>query len=294
MINESRLPTPESWQGEFEIIDDPRPVRQGDIIFWEKQSSPWEVLGIIITGDCDIDKNKYGEIFSYVPLLPLEDYWRLLTLPSKISHFLSAKLRPSLIEKMKSIPGKYHSEANALSEDAIIDLLTDNEPRDTLNKLEVPQNEHAMYLPSMNAFKKAYIESGARTLTELVALLVELREATGAKQVNRESILKELADSVRQLPGDAFFVGRVSPKHSEGYVAYLRVIRELKPEMLALQPKDLIHAHCRRIARLKQPYIHRLTQQLAQVFADIGLPKEYEDARNGIASTRTSEISKKP
>src|SRR5206468_2377213 len=72
------------WEGETERADDDRPIRQGDIVQWEQQDSPWKSVAVIVTADCDIAQKKHAGILSYVPIVTLVDYWRLITLPKKI------------------------------------------------------------------------------------------------------------------------------------------------------------------------------------------------------------------
>jgi hypothetical protein len=85
---------------------------------------------------------------------------------------------------------------------------------------------------------------------------------------------------MEKLPGDALFLSCVGPGHANGYVCYLRILREIRQHQIATKlSQRSFEMIADRIARLRPPYVYRLTQQLADVFAAIALPKEYEDTR---------------
>ena len=97
------------------------------------------------------------------------------------------------------------------------------------------------------------------------------------------AVRAQLVDSVQRLPSDTFFIGGLSASFCDGYVAYLRLVREISHEDVAIRTPELERAAARRISRLQSPFVYRMTQQLAEVFATIGLPQDYEDNRRLIA-----------
>jgi hypothetical protein len=80
-----------------------------------------------------------------------------------------------------------------------------------------------------------------------------------------------------------------------GWIAYLRLVREIQHDQVAVRQPDLRRkaTTAKRVARLRSPYIYRLTQQLIDVFAAIGLPSEYEESRSSLVdalSVRASHV----
>jgi hypothetical protein len=61
----------------------------------------------------------------------------------------------------------------------------------------------------------------------------------------------------------------------------LRHIRQCKAADIAIKPEDLRfgNAVAKRVARIAAPHRYSLIQQLAQVFADIGLPASFQNLR---------------
>ena len=276
------------WTGECEPVDDDsRMIRQGDVFQWEDRSTPWRQYGVVVTGDCDIVQDKNAGIVSYVPVLPLHEYWRVITVPKKIERYARDKFLPRVRDCIRSLQRKYCADYPiALSDDAISALVSSSSGDRVMEVLSVPLGGRAAPLRAVQAFGAFLNFESLQTLQQLVALLAELRGVVGATSANASKILEELSESVGELPGDALFLSTVAPGVNEGYVAYLRMVRELNATSLAFVPKDLQRPSvvARRLAKLRSPYIYRLTQQLAQVFSDIGLPHEYEKNRDTLAS----------
>jgi hypothetical protein len=117
-----------------------------------------------------------------------------------------------------------------------------------------------------------------------VRMLAEVKQVLGdAKKIEKCVSLaaNDFATSLRNLPGDALYLNEVSPEHTEGYVAYLRRIVEVADESVTLtQSRMSSSARYLRISSLRSPYVYAMSQQFASVFSAIGLPVEYEDARD--------------
>jgi hypothetical protein len=279
------------WRGECYPIDDHAAVAQGDILRWEQPLPPWQAFGVIVTGDCDIFLAKHAGLLSYVPILTLHEYWRHFTLPLKLDRYLSSKFLPSLISTMLDLQKRYKPGfPEPLSEPAIHELLSQNEADAVLHTLGVPTHEHPSHTRRIRAYRATRGNREELGLLQLAEQLAELRAASTPAASSVEKVLDELSTSVSEMPGDAFFIGRLGAAHVDGYVAYLRLIRELPTLAVATLPKDLVRpgVKARRIGRLSSPFLYRLTQQLGQVFADIGLPRQYEEYRAKIAITARS------
>lgn len=286
-----------SWGGEAELIDNPREgVRQGDIIRWETPTSPWEVYAIVVTADCDIALGKHAEIVSYIPVLSLADYWRLFTVPKKIDKYAVEKFIPGARERIRKLQRSYRPDfPQEMSDQAIANLIQSSLPGEVVEQFRVPASECSAVTEMLTAFKSVMQIPKDDGLMGLVNLLATLRAINGGNASNKNShaVLDELAKEIKDLPGDAFFIGCIESGRADGFVAYLRFVRELHTEAIALQSSDLkkTTTKVRRIARLRSPFIYRLTQQLGNVFADIGLPGEYEEKRSSIANDIKKSLS---
>jgi len=91
---------------------------------------------------------------------------------------------------------------------------------------------------------------------------------------------------ITRLPGDSFFLRRLSAEEADGYVVYLRLIREVNKTAIALRQPDLLDSAtvAQRVGTPPYAYVYALTHQLVGVFAAIGLPAEYSTRKDVIAT----------
>jgi hypothetical protein len=270
---------------ECSAIDDERPIRQGDVFIWLASEDPWTRVGVIVTGDCDIEHDKHRGLLSYVPVLKLTDYLAAFHLPSKVQR-ACVPLREQLLKAVR----KFQAEQlpafpEPISEQAAMRWLKDTTPSEVASDLKVPPGrELDSFLQAAAEFLAADSALAAGEFDPLFEAILRARLRQGSSSTREQIATKvwaELEQFVTNLPGDAFFLGMLGPEHSAGYVAYLRLVREIRQATIAIKQTDLRApgVTAKRITRLKSPYVYRLTQQLGEVFAAIGLPKEYEEAR---------------
>lgn len=281
------------FEGEHDKSFDELETRicQGDVIKFTKQEPPpppqsalnWSAhLGVIVTANCDLAHRKHGGILSYVPLVPLNVYASLLTIPrigESAGEGAMSRLRDSLPV------GRGWPTFERLQE-----MLWDGRPPDQLRP----------YLPTdtrAEDVEKALREVDAcmrwekrheaahnwqEILESLADLLQDVRTARKQKPGSRaENVQSELRSRIhKSLPGDALFFSSPALSSSGGSIAYLRIIREVPLGSIAIsfaqERLNRLSTIARRIGRISPLYLHRLTQQMAAVFTDIGLPTKYE------------------
>jgi hypothetical protein len=261
---------------------DPPPLRQGDVFEWlEQKNDVWQRWGVIVTANCDFANEKHGGIISYVPVLSLKDYARLFLLPSALRKAMR-RHREEVVAHVRKLQSAHATSFPVpLSEAAIIDWVEGCEPNEVLEQLGVPagkERDKALTTVSKYRIGSAALVDGQ--FDRLLNAVLSLREG------KPEKLREELSQQVKNLPGDAFFLGSIGADERGGCVAYLRILRELKVGQVAIRQSDFRDAQvvARRLSRVRAPYIYRLTQQLAEVFVSIGLPREYETNRESLAA----------
>jgi hypothetical protein len=304
----SKAASGSSMFAECEEITDDRPIRQGDVFEWLGSSTdPYRFLALIVTADCDIAYSKHRGVLSYVPILLLSDYLRLFYLPKIIERGvirLGDQLTKALLAKQVTEQIRQYQIANRpefpepISEQSAIRWVKGREPTDIADELQIidpKEREKFLTLVTDYIFIDAALHS--ELFADQIEAIMRLRIRSGQTiDQSKKAIWNELHATVRGLPGDAFFIGHVAPRFSSGHVAYLRLVREIHDNQLAIKQTDLqtgSKAEARRIARLRSPYIYSLTQQLAAVFGAVGLPTEYEDHRQRIVEElATNHVNK--
>lgn len=294
------MPDPETFS-ECEELTDDRPIRQGDVFAWlDAGGDAWRTLGVIVTANCDIAQQKHRGILSYVPILRLDDYLRLFYLPKR----LEKALRPVIGELTKTM--RVHQAANrpdfpeALSDAAAQAWARDRDAGEIADDLRIlDAKSRAAFTDLVREYQAMHKALQGELYAEQVDTLIQLRVRRQGitPEKARDTTFQEIHDSAETLPGDCFFIGRIGSEHSVGYVAYLRLVREIQHNQMAVKQTDFrtgAPVLARRISRLRSPYIYRLTQQLADVFLAIGLPGEYEDHRRRVIASFTAKTNTEP
>jgi hypothetical protein len=283
---------------ECDEITDDRAIRQGDIFEWLSSSSdPYRFLALVVTADCDIAHAKHRGILSYVPILPFFDYLRLFYLPKLIERGmrpLADQLTKALLAKQVTDEIRRYQVVNRpefpdpISEQAAIHWVGSRDPIEIADELRISDPKARETFINLVA-DYSFVDTALRSqlYDDQVEAIIRLRTRGGSLTSENATkvIWKEIHDRVKNLPGDAFFIGCVTARFSRGHVAYLRLVREVSDDEVAIKQTDLQPGskdRAKRIARMRSPYIFRLTQQLAAVFGAVGLPTEYEDHRQRI------------
>jgi hypothetical protein len=293
---------------ECEEITDDRAIRQGDVFEWlGSPTDPYRFLGLVVTADCDIAYAKHRGMLSYVPIMALTDYLRLFYLPNIIERgmiSLAGELTKALLAKQVTDQIRQYQIANRpefpdpISEQAAIHWVVGRDPVDIADELQIlgpKAREEFLALVTDYTFVDAALNG--ELFADQVEAIMRLRIRSGLTLEQASKVIwNEIHTTVRRLPGDAFFIGYVTARFSSGNVAYLRLVREIRDDQLAIRQSDLhggSKAQAKRIARMRSPYIFGLTQQLAAVFGAVGLPTEYEDHRQRIVEQlATNHVSR--
>ncbi|WP_421178615.1 hypothetical protein [Aeromonas enteropelogenes] len=237
------------------------PLSQGDIILWRDSSASFEKLGIVVTADCDLARNKHWGRVSVVPVLSIDKYFSDLFIPNQLGI-----LEGKLIEKFKE-----HIK-HAINENG-----------------EDPDKSLISSLIGLDALPEEILTKGNGKLQELHEVIRESQDLSKCNDIMKtyEKALRNLnpkASSIDRIssflnspPGDCMILPPFSGLESVPHVAYIRMLREIDETNIALKNSDSSTEKGQRIGRLMPEIKYRLTQMLAQVFSDIGLPEEYED-----------------
>ena len=267
-------------------VADGASIRQGDIFIFSDSLAAadiWQRAGVIVTADCDIANDKHSGILSYVPILSLREYlaWRVLP---RIADRRRKRLLQDLLDLIGRIEGDVGLKPGISARAVEVFATVENGLDDLCGYLGgVTPKDWSVLTVMINDVSALgrVLESSA--YDEQFGALVSTYKPTKKKSA-ADILLNEIRDQLKNLPGDVFFISSLSREHAEGFVAYLRLIRETSLQRLSTSyyDKDGRGVVAHRISRLRAPYVYRLTQQMADVFASIGLPEEYEEARDSI------------
>lgn len=284
-----------SWTlPEWQEVTDARPLRQGDIVARrETNGDLWDELAVVVTGDCDIARDKHAGRLSAVPVLPVTAYLAAFYLPRLLSR-LQGALAERLVSAIRRAQAAQRPEfSRPVSEYRVARWVLESSPTKVAAVLRLPAEDANsfvrlayVYAEATTATAKPYRDQCRAYCSAQMALGRSRDEAAA-----RNTLSRELRDHLRGLPGDALFLSSISPHHTAGYVCYLRILREFRDAEIAIRAtRRSFDVSWERISRLQSPYVFRLTQQLGSVFSSIALPNDYEQLRESYGANLVPDL----
>jgi hypothetical protein len=267
---------------ECEFVSADEPLRQGDVVqAYGEPVDQWDARMVVVTADCDLARRKHAGRVSCVPAVTLHQYLSLFYLPGRLEK-VAAPLADQIVAMIRKAREQVEAVAPISRERALAWVH------------EVPATEIAASLGidgSVEEFRRkvdAYIQTTAAIDSDdFDSQWVNYARRGGLETDDR--IVRERSDKLqldvtgllKKLPGDALFLRSLGESLDSGFVCYLRVVRDLRESAISTRYSGVGHpvTHVR-TSRLSSPYLYALTQQLGAVFSAIGLPEEYEQARD--------------
>lgn len=219
-------------------------LRQGDLIVFEGAENPLRNVGIIVTADCDLEQRKHARL---VTLVPVVDARTILE-------------RYLLLEDCERKRDQIESYLfNAYS----IDVRQERATRLTLLRQAcTPSDLDGKHWRKVAAdFVLGVSDSIA------VESYVKLMRDIGCGPKGKNA----LRDQIRSR-GDLLMLPSAKKLGVAGHIAWLRHIWQVGLDDIALRTSEVGARPGERLGRLDSPFRYRLTQLMAQVFSDIGLP----------------------
>ncbi|MGH1345844.1 MAG: hypothetical protein ACRBN8_30045 [Nannocystales bacterium] len=272
--------------------------RQGDVLQYIDGSDAvvgaevWTShLAVIVTANCDLAHEKHGGILSCVPVVPLREYAANVTIPRVVED----SARRTDAELRKTVP----ATEGWTTVDRLYELLREGETPSGLSKY-LPRDaqtgalQRLLLIAESCVLCETALEASSSWPTILSTFGKLLLNLSQAKNPSAETLVrKELRSRLlKSLPGDALFLAAPARHLEDGYIAYLRIIREVRLDQIATSPVEERRrpgVRARRVGCLRPTYLHRLTQQMAAVFTSIGLPGLYEEHRAALSDLTFDE-----
>lgn len=231
----------ESWLLENSVGPDPH-LTQGDLVLFPDSADPLRRAGIVVTADCDLEQRKHAQLATLVPVVSVQT-----TMENYL--FLDA-----CEMQRKQIHAFFcRSRGFAVDEDSAV---VDAEMRSFLTS---PQEDQVL---------KLAVEFLLRTRESMsVGEYSALMKAVGSNPKGASSFEQQLLKK-----GDIVIVPSPKALGVDAEIVWVRHIWQEPVGQIALRTSDVAHCRGEKLARLASPYRYRLTQVMAQVFSDIGLP----------------------
>ncbi|QFR32248.1 hypothetical protein [Ancylobacter sp. TS-1] len=219
-------------------------LRQGDLIVFERSESPLRKVGIIVTADCDLELRKHARLVTLVPVVDAR------TVLERYLLFEDCERKRDIIET-------YLFKAYSI-----------NVSQERATKLTILRQTCALSDLDGNDSRKVAADFvfGASDSIPVEGYVKLMRDiGSGPKGKNA------LRDQIRGR-GDLLMLPSTQKLGIAGHIAWLRHIWQVGLDDIALRTSEVGARPGERLGRLDSPFRYRLTQLMAQVFSDIGLP----------------------
>lgn len=219
-------------------------LRQGDLIVFEGAESNLRKAGIIVTADCDLEQRKHARLVTLVPIVDART-------------ILEQYLLYEDCERKRDQIELYLFKAYS------IDVRQDRATKLTILRAAYATSD----LNGDDSIKVAadfvFGTSDSIAVDGYVKLMRDIGGGPKARSALRDQIRKR---------GDLLMLPSIRKLGVSGHIAWLRHIWQVGLDDIALRTSEVGARPGERLGRLDSPFRYRLTQLMAQVFSDIGLP----------------------
>ena len=231
----------DGWLLERSVSADPH-LRQGDLVWFRESKDPMRTVGIVVTADCDLKNRKHAQLVTLVPLLSvqavLERYLFLEACSLQRSNIRGYLYKKYGIDEREDF------------------LVADVRLREILNSAAVEFID-SIAVKVILGLQDQISVSSYRDLMKLIGGSAKSGSAFDSQLKNR---------------GDLVILPSAEKLGIKERIAWARHLWQVPVGDIALRTSSVKHSPGEFVARLDSPYRYRLTQVMAQVFSDIGLP----------------------
>lgn len=239
------------WSLETAVGPDPH-LSQGDLVIFCDSSDPLKEAGIVVTADCDLKNRKHAHLVTLVPIVSIlatmERYLFLEACEMQRPQILDFACRTLKIDRGEEL------------------LIIEARLREVFEEI-LPNSPQAIAVDIILRQRESL------SVKEYAALM----NAIGSKAKAASSFEMQLLNK-----GDVMVLPSAEKLGVKGEIAWVRHIWQVPIGQIAVKTSDIKHCPGERVARLESPYRYRLTQVMAQVFSDIGLPDNDRKFKNDI------------
>lgn len=219
-------------------------VRQGDLIKFEEATDVLRKLAIVVTADCDLEQKKHGRTLTLVPIVTAVTIIENYLIPD------DCEKKRELIERFTFSGLSIDTDQDEISKYAYLKQASEDNWSEISNSLKTAVNFLLKKTDSMR-------------LQDYNSLMADMKMSPRK--------IGSLKDQLRSR-GDLLILPNAEALGIRGHIAWVRQLWQISASEIAIRTSEIPTRTGERVARLDSPFRYRLTQLIAQVFSDIGLP----------------------
>jgi hypothetical protein len=273
--------TEDQEKPEWKEMSPDAPIRQGDLLaVRNRKTLIVEKMAVVITADCDIDKNKFGSQIACLNIQFHQTYIRTTWAERALVAAKKKALAP-VADKLRSLHSQQIGEQSTLSTDAIEAWLMRDDLEAIAGELNVAPGDMKALAGHVSPCQKALRALQASRENAPFEQLNMFTSALKGQSVDetRTSLLKSAQGTT--LPEDVFLIPGFPGAPSKPIAILLReVIGIPSDHVKTRQSEALDPSYYLRVGRLRSTFKFALSQSFGSLYSKIGLPRAYELRRN--------------
>lgn len=229
-----------------ELVAPGAKLTQGDLIKFEDEDElePLRRAGIVVTADCDLERKKHAKLVTLIPVV-------------SVKILMENYLLPEDCEKKREQIENFAFKQFDIERDQELDA------RKATLKEKMKSSSFSSEASQIIAAKFTTDQLDIISIKEYKSLMTAIN--CGIKKSS--DLNKQINDR-----GDLLILPTPKKLGVDGDIAWIRHIWQVPLGSIAIRTSEINKKHGERIARLDSPFRYRLTQLMAHVFSDIGLP----------------------
>jgi hypothetical protein len=268
----------------FQEISETDEFRQGDIIrpYDETRSFsglPAGSAGVIVTADCDIANDKYGDYLSYLPIVPADSYLDSFWAPPRLERITFDACK-QVIDTIYKTEKKRDSDVHRLSQDEFLDWFRGRGASAILNLIPLNAGQEKETASKQLAIIEAALQRRLNTLHPNIACLKSCWKLKGFQvQKQIEELKKGIADLTNAV--SFFLIPELPDSPPYGHVVTIRDVRSINADNI-FASRRAVPYHRRddscmyRVGRFSDRIRFAISQKLASLFSRIGMTSHFE------------------
>lgn len=219
-------------------------LQQGDLIKFESEDDNLRAAGIVVTADCDLEQKKHARLVTLVPVVTAQ----------------------IILERCLIIEDCERKRASI--EDFVFQKYSIDKRQERETKLSILRKNYQVKnddLDELALVGADFVLENTDVMT--VGSYKKLMQAIPISAKKVDAFASQIRDR-----GDIFVLPDTRKFGIAGGMAWIRHIWQVPLGDIAIRTSEIGGRSGERIGRLDSPYRYRLTQLMAQVFSDIGLP----------------------
>lgn len=262
----------------FECDPDDDEIRQGDIIcrvVRSLESSPQRKWGVVITADCDIAQKKANDRYTWLEVIPVEEYLEYYWSSDSLRKVLT-KQSKTCLDYLNAQIKKSGSAFSDITDSSLREWLASNSPAEIIGSLK--------FKPDQSILKKLDALSIAYNKTESCSTLKIYQQvyiALGGDEKSFKAVITQALEGTGGFP-DFFFLPEV-PQLNQG-IGFVVLLRNISTLPFTQLYKNEIEARVSghgdnfyRVGRLSDPLRFSISQKMAFLFSRIGMEVAFEE-----------------